>query len=187
MSHFRQPPFRRLDHFLRNWSLPRQARGESARSAAARSTLSESLRPRLEAADRIGTSVCPFCAVGCSTLFYVKNGRLLHVEGNPESPINEGTLCPKGAGLFGVHTNPKRLTTVKHRAPRSREWRDVPLEWAMERIAELVKRTRDETYTETLPDGTVVNHTLGVASLGGLPQRLSPVHRRGRAALGERG
>lgn len=167
MTHHRQTPRRRLDHFLRNWSLPRQVRGESFRGAAARSTLSEGLRPRLEEADRIGAAICPFCAVGCSTLLYVKEGRLLHIEGNPESPINAGTLCPKGAGLFGVHTNPSRLTTVKHRAPRSREWRDVPLDWAMDRIAELTKRTRDETFTETLPDGTVVNHTLGVASLGG--------------------
>jgi formate dehydrogenase major subunit len=163
----RATTLRRLDHFLRNWSLPRQARGEDHRSTAARSTLSEGLRPRLEEADRIGASVCPYCAVGCSTLFYAKDGKLIHIEGNPESPINEGTLCPKGATLFGLHTAPTRLATVKYRAPRATEWRDVPLDWAMDRIAELTKRTRDETFVERLPDGTTVNHTLGVASLGG--------------------
>jgi formate dehydrogenase major subunit len=156
-----------LGHFIRNWSLPRQAAGADHRTEAARSTHSAGLRPRLEGADRVGASVCPYCAVGCSTLLYARGGRLIHVEGNPESPVNEGTLCPKGAALFGLHTAPTRLATVKHRAPYATEWRDVPLDWALDRIAELTNATRDETFVEKLPDGTQVNHTLGVASLGG--------------------
>ncbi|WP_206454254.1 formate dehydrogenase [Aurantimonas marina] len=157
----------RARHFLRNWSLPRQVRGESHRSDAARSEMSDGLRPRLEQADRVGVSVCPYCAVGCSTLMYARDGRLIHVEGNPQSPINEGTLCPKGATLFSLHASPTRLTKVKYRAPYSTEWEERPLNWAMERIAQLTKRTRDETFVEALPNGVRVNHTLGIASLGG--------------------
>ena len=162
-----QTPKRRLAHFLRNWSLPRQAVGADHRSAAAESEMSRSLRPRLEQADTIGTGVCPFCAVGCSTRLYVRNGQLIHVEGNADSPINQGTLCPKGASLLSVHAAQTRLAKVKYRAPYSTRWEEKPLDWAMDRIAALTKQTRDETFVEALPDGTTVNHTLGVASLGG--------------------
>ncbi len=163
----RQTLGRRAASFLRDWSLPRQLRGEDHRSDAARSTLSERLRPRLEHADHVGVSVCPYCAVGCSVLVYAEDGRITHVEGNPESPINAGTLCPKGATLFSLMSNPDRLTKVKYRAPHSDHWEERPLDWAMGRIAQLVKRTRDETFVEALPDGTKVNHTLSIASLGG--------------------
>ena len=129
--------------------------------------MSERMRPRLEQADAVGVSVCPYCAVGCSTLMYARDGRLIHIEGNPESPINEGTVCPKGATLFSLHASPTRLKTVRYRAPHSTEWEERPLDWAMDRIAERVKQTRDETFVEALPDGTRVNHTLGIASLGG--------------------
>ena len=163
----RRSPDRRLKYFLRNWSLPRQLAGRNSTSAAARSEHSERWRPRLEEADQIGVGVCPYCAVGCSTLLYMKQGALIHVEGNPASPINQGTLCPKGATLFSLHNNSTRLTKVKYRSPYSAHWEEKPLEWAMDRIASLVKRTRDETFVEVLPDGTRVNHTLGMASLGG--------------------
>ena len=84
---------------------------------------------------RVGTSICPYCAVGCAQLVYAKDGRPIHVEGDPRSPINQGTLCPKGAATFGLVTNPQRLTTVKYRAPYSDRWEERPLDWAMERIA----------------------------------------------------
>jgi formate dehydrogenase major subunit len=153
--------------FLRDWSIPRQLAGEDHKSDAARSTTSEHLRPRLEEADTVGTSICPYCAVGCAQLMYAKGGQLIHVEGDPRSPVNQGTLCPKGAATFSLLSNPMRLTTVKYRAPYSREWEEKPLDWAMERIAQLVKRTRDETFVHKLPDGTTVNHTLGMGILGG--------------------
>jgi formate dehydrogenase major subunit len=153
--------------FFRNWSLPRQLAGADAASDAAQSEHSRTLRPRLEDADRIGTAICPYCAVGCSQLVYAKAGRIIHVEGDPRSPINQGTLCPKGAATFGWLTSEKRITTVRYRAPHSDRWEEKPLEWAMDRIAQLVKRTRDETFVEKLPDGTLVNHTLALASLGG--------------------
>lgn len=153
--------------FLKDWSLPRQIAGESHRTDAARSSLSNSLRPRLEGADTVGTSICPYCAVGCAQLVYARNGQVIHVEGDPRSPVNQGTLCPKGAATLSLLSNPQRLATVKYRAPYATEWQEKPLAWAMERIAQLTKRTRDETFVRELPDGKVVNHTLGVASLGG--------------------
>src|SRR5205809_2924070 len=112
-------------------------------------------------------SVCPYCAVGCSLNVYVKDGKVLDIEGNPDSPINRGTLCPKGAASFQYSVNANRLTQVLHRAPYSDHWEVKSLDWAMEQIAQRVKKTRDETFVERLPDGREVNHTLGIASLGG--------------------
>ena len=157
----------RLAGFLKDWSLPRQARGGDPMSDAAQSAGSRALRPRLEEADHVGTSVCPYCAVGCSVLIYAKDGKPIHIEGNPQSPINEGTLCPTGAATFGLLTSEKRLSKVLYRAPHGESWEEKPLGWAMQRIAELVKQTRDETFVERLPDGKQVNHTLAIGSLGG--------------------
>ena len=166
------PPTRRriVRHaakFLRDWSLPRQAAGWNSASKAAESSLSRGLRPRLEEADTVGTSICPYCAVGCGQLIYARDGRPIHVEGDPRNPINQGTLCPKGAATLGWFTSPKRLSKVLYRAPHSDRWEEKPLDWAMERIAQRVKRTRDESFVRTLPDGTSVNHTLALASMGG--------------------
>ena len=157
----------RAERFLADWTLPRQLAGQDIFSTASKSTASKELRPRLEQADAVGTSVCPFCAVGCGQLIYVKDKKPIHIEGDPRSPINKGTLCPKGAGTLGMLLSPKRVNTVLHRAPYADTWEEKPLEWAMDRIAHLTKQTRDETFVETLPDGTTINQTLGVASLGG--------------------
>ena len=167
MSKVRRTPSSRIAGFLRDWSLPRQMAGQSVMSEAARSTTSETLRPRLEQADRVGTSICPFCAVGCAQLVYAKNGKPIHIEGDPRSPVNQGTLCPKGASTLGVLLSPERINQVLYRAPHSGHWEEKPLDWAMERIAQLTKQARDETFVERLPDGKLVNHTVGVASLGG--------------------
>jgi formate dehydrogenase major subunit len=152
---------------LADWAVPRQLRGESAFGEAVESEASRRLRPRLQQADKVGTSICPYCAVGCAQLVYAKGNDIIHIEGDPRSPINQGTLCPKGAATLGWLQNPNRLTKVKYRRPFSDHWEEVSLDWAMERIAQLVKRTRDETFVRALPDGTVVNHTLGMAELGG--------------------
>lgn len=157
----------KIDGVLRDWSLARQLRGEDPLGKAAESNLSRTLRPRLEDADRVGTSICPYCAVGCAQLVYARGNDVIHIEGDPRSPINQGTLCPKGAATPGWMMNPNRLTTVKYRAPYSLKWEEKPLDWAMERIAQLVKRTRDETFVTKLPDGKTVNHTMALASLGG--------------------
>jgi len=112
-------------------------------------------------------SVCPYCAVGCSQNVYVKDGKVIDIEGNPDSPINRGKLCPKGAATFQYTVNPSRLTQVLYRAPYSDHWEVKSLAWAMEQIAQRVKKTRDETFIERLPDGREINQTAGIASLGG--------------------
>ncbi len=122
--------------------------------------------PRIRGA-RVVHSVCPYCAVGCGLNVYVKDGQVIDIEGNPDSPINHGTLCPKGSATFQYTVNPSRLKQVLYRAPYSDHWEMKTLDWAMEQIAQRVKQTRDETFVERLPDGREVNHTLGIASLGG--------------------
>jgi formate dehydrogenase major subunit len=113
-------------------------------------------------------SVCQYCAVGCGTLAYVSDeGKLLDVEGNPDSPINEGRLCPKGSAIFGATVNEARWTTGRYRAPNATEWEEKPVPWLLDRIAERFKETREQTFVRTLPSGKRVNHTLGIASLGG--------------------
>ena len=116
---------------------------------------------------RVVHSVCPYCAVGCSLNVYVKNGQVIDIEGNPDSFINHGTLCPKGSATFQYTINSSRLTKVLYRAPYSDHWETKTLNWAMDQIAQRVKKSRDETFVERLDDGREVNHTLGIASLGG--------------------
>ena len=121
-------------------------------------------------------SVCPYCAVGCGQLVSVRDGKIVNIEGNPDSPINRGTLCPKGAATFQLMVNPSRVTRVWHRAPGATEWDTTKtLDWAMDRIANLTKQTRDATFVESVamptPDGKSqdrrVNHTRAIVSLGG--------------------
>ena len=157
----------RAERFLADWTLPRQLAGEDIFTTASKSTASKEWRPRLEQADTVGTSICPFCAVGCAQLIYVKDKKPIHIEGDPRSPVNKGTLCPKGGGTLGMLLSPKRVSQVLYRAPYSDHWEPRPLDWAMERIAQLTKQTRDETFVDKLPDGTTINQTLGVAHLGG--------------------
>ena len=112
-------------------------------------------------------SICPFCAVGCATLIHTVDGRVVNIEGDVRSPHNEGTLCPKGAAIFQLHVNPNRPTQVLHRAPGAADWEVWDLERAMARVAELTKKTRDETFIERLGDGKQVNCTTSIFSLGG--------------------
>lgn len=126
----------------------------------------EHVRPRIEGAEAT-VSVCPYCAVGCSQLVYHKAGRVLDIEGNYASPINQGTLCPKGGATYQLVHNPHRILTVQYRAPYSDHWEERPLEWAMDRIATLVKEARDATWEGTDAAGHTVNRTPALASLGG--------------------
>src|SRR5215831_3135329 len=112
-------------------------------------------------------SVCPYCSVGCATLVHTVNGRIVNIEGDPRSPHNEGTLCPKGAAIFQLHVNPNRPIQVLHRAPGATDWEVWDLNRAMDRVAELMKKTRDETFIEKLQNGKVVNCTTGLFALGG--------------------
>jgi formate dehydrogenase major subunit len=112
-------------------------------------------------------SICPFCAVGCATLIHTVEGRVVNIEGDVRSPHSEGTLCPKGAAIFQLHVNPNRPTQVLHRAPGAADWEVWDIERAMARVAELTKKTRDETFIEQLADGSRVNCTTSIFSLGG--------------------
>ena len=112
-------------------------------------------------------SVCPYCSVGCATLVHTVEGKIVNIEGDPRSPHNEGTLCPKGAAIYQLHVNPNRPTKVLHRAPGATEWEVWDLERAVSRVAELVKKTRDETFVERLENGKLVNATTAIFSLGG--------------------
>jgi formate dehydrogenase major subunit len=112
-------------------------------------------------------SVCPYCSVGCATIVHTIGGEIVNIEGDPRSPHSEGCLCPKGAATYQLHKNPNRATKVLHRKPGAREWEEVDLDWAMDRVAERVKQTRDDTFIERLPDGTLVNHTTAIFALGG--------------------
>ncbi len=112
-------------------------------------------------------SICPFCSVGCGTLIHVKEGEIVNIEGDPRSPHSEGTLCPKGAAIYQLHKNINRPTRVLHRKPGAPDWEEVDIEWAMDRVAELVSKTRDETFIEKLPNGKSVNATSSIFHLGG--------------------
>jgi formate dehydrogenase major subunit len=112
-------------------------------------------------------SICPFCSVGCGTLIQVKDSEIINIEGDPRSPHSEGCLCPKGAAILQLHHNPNRPTTVLHRQPGATAWETVDLDWAMNRVAGLVKQTRDETFIERLPNGQLANMTPAMFHLGG--------------------
>lgn len=120
-------------------------------------------------------SVCPYCAVGCGTLISVRDGKVINIEGNPDSPINKGTLCPKGAASFQLAVNPNRRTKALYRRPGAGDWEEIALEKAMDMVAERVKTTRDATWVDTVKvknaDGLEVdkrvNHSLSIFSLGG--------------------
>jgi formate dehydrogenase major subunit len=116
---------------------------------------------------KVTPSVCPFCSVGCATLVHTVDGQIVNIEGDPRSPHNEGTLCPKGAATFQLHVNPNRATKVLHRAPGASDWEVWDLNRAMDRVAELLKKTRDETFVERLSNGKLVNATTAIFSLGG--------------------
>jgi formate dehydrogenase major subunit len=121
--------------------------------------------PRIRGAVGV-ESVCPYCAVGCGQMVYVKGGKIIDIENNPNNPINEGTLCPKGANTFQLTVNPHRVKKVMYRAPYSDHWEERPLDWAMERIAERVKQTRDRDFVKQ-KDGKAVNNVPTIMSLGG--------------------
>jgi formate dehydrogenase major subunit len=134
---------------------------------AARSRRSETLTPRSKTADRVVQSVCPYCAVGCGQKVYVKDEKVVQIEGDPDSPISRGRLCPKGAGSLGYVNSPIRETKVKYRRPHGTRWEELDLDTAMEMIADRLVKTRAETWQATNDDGDVVNRTLGIALLGG--------------------
>ena len=123
------------------------------------------LRPKNDGAE-VARSICPYCGVGCGQLVYHKEGKLISIEGDPQSPISRGHLCPKGADTYELHTHPGRLKKVKYRAPYSREWQEIELEKAMDMVADRMWDTRDRTFQETR-DGQSLMQTTAMAHLGG--------------------
>jgi formate dehydrogenase major subunit len=145
-----------------------QFRGDRfARGKAARSGRSAKLRPRTAEADRVVPSICPYCAVGCGQSVYVRDGRVIQIEGDPDSPISRGRLCPKGSATKQLVTNPSREHRVKYRRPHGTEWEELPLETALDMIADRVIATRAATWESQDERGRKLNRTLGFASLGG--------------------
>jgi formate dehydrogenase major subunit len=115
----------------------------------------------------VTASVCPYCAVGCGQLVYTKAGRLVNIEGDPRSPISEGTLCPKGANTFQLSTNPHRVTRALYRAPHSDRWEERPLDWAVDQIARRVKAARDAGFIGRDEKGRTLNAVKTIGTLGG--------------------
>jgi formate dehydrogenase major subunit len=131
-------------------------------------------------------SICPYCSVGCGTLIHTVDGKIVNIEGDPRSPHNEGTLCPKGAAIFQLHVNPNRPTQVLHRAAGAADWEVWDLDRAMTRITELVKKTRDDTFIEKIANGKLVNMTPAIFSLGGatLEVEFNHLHQKLMRGLG---
>lgn len=112
-------------------------------------------------------SVCPYCAVGCGQRVYVKDGKVIDIEGDDDSPVSKGCLCPKGSASYQLDINRRRWATVKYRAPYATEWEEKPLDWAMDRVAQLVYQTREATFRETDDTGKPIHNTTAIGSLGG--------------------
>ena len=135
--------------------------------AAVRSVGTERLRSRLEGADQVARSVCPYCAVGCAQLVFVKDGRVIQIEGDPDSPISRGRLCPKGSASKQLVTGPQRALKVKYRRPFAPDWEELSLGRAMEMITKRVLETRAATWQDRDEAGNLLNRSMGIASLGG--------------------
>jgi formate dehydrogenase major subunit len=158
-----------LRTFIEGWPVYRQLAGADplGRGAAARSARSARLGPRTGAADTAVKSVCPYCAVGCGQRVYAKDGRVTQIEGDPDSPISRGRLCPKGSASEGYVNSPLREMRVKYRRPHATDWEYLDLDTATDMIADRVLATRAETWEAKDEEGRSLNRTRGFAFLGG--------------------
>ncbi|OBG28994.1 dehydrogenase [Mycobacterium sp. E3198] len=159
----------RVGKLIQSWPVYRQLTGADAlgRGKAAESKRSAGLEPRTASADSVAHSVCPFCAVGCAQKVYVTDGKVVQIEGNPDSPISRGRLCPKGSASKQLVTGPQRETTVRYRAPYATEWQDLDLDTAMDMVADRVIDARRKGWQDFDSDRNTLRRTLGIASLGG--------------------
>jgi formate dehydrogenase major subunit len=151
------------------WSVIRQLGGEDrlALGKAVQSRRQANLEPRTAEADEVVKSICPYCAVGCGQRIFVKDGEVTQIEGDPDSPISRGRLCPKGAASRNLVQSPIREYKVKYRRPHSTEWEELELEAALDMIAERLIKTRNETWEDEDEEGRHLHRTLGFAHLGG--------------------
>ena len=157
-----------LKDLLVHWPVVQQIKKGDLRATGDTSYSDETknLKPKTHGAE-VSRSICPYCGVGCGQLIFHKDGKMISVEGDPESPISRGHLCPKGADTFQLHTHANRLTKVKYRAPFSKQWTEIGLEEAMDMVAERVWATREKSFVERNEKGEVLMHTLAMAHLGG--------------------
>jgi formate dehydrogenase major subunit len=158
-----------MREWIRAWPLYRQVTGTDpiGRCAAAKSARSAALTARTGSADSVARSVCPYCAVGCGQRVYVKDGRVSQIEGDPDSPISRGRLCPKGSASKNLVTSPVRQLKVRYRRPYGTDWEDLDLDTALDMIADRVIAARAATWEDVDDRGRRLNRTLGIASLGG--------------------
>ncbi len=154
--------------FIGSWPLLRQLSGDDdlGRGAAVQSARSEAWHARTVDADRVVDSICPYCAVGCGQKVYVKDEQVIQIEGDRDSPISRGRLCPKGSASAQLVTSPGRVTSVRYRPPYGTDWQDLDLDTAMDMIADRVIKSRRDYWQEEL-EGQRVRRTTGFASLGG--------------------
>jgi formate dehydrogenase major subunit len=159
-------PVRRL---LRSWPVVRQLTGPDRLGvgAAAQSARSAQVRPRTDDADRVVQSICPFCAVGCGQRVFVKDEEITHIEGDPDSPISRGRLCPRGSSSLDLVAGPARETRIKYRRPGATEWEHLDLDTALDMIADRVIASRERRWEDRNAEGHRLNRTRGIASLGG--------------------
>jgi formate dehydrogenase major subunit len=150
------------------WPLLQQIKRKDSRALGrtAYSRRTRELEARTNGAEVV-RSVCPYCAVGCGQLVFVKDGRITDIEGDPDSPISQGCLCPKGAATFQLVTGSHRVHTVLHRKPHATDWEVISLETAMDMVAERVKEVREQTWEDRTEDGHPLRRTRGIAHLGG--------------------
>lgn len=157
-----------MKKWIASWPAVRQLAGDPlGLGRAAQSPRSATLEPRTTRADKVVKSVCPYCAVGCGQQVFVEDGRITQIEGDPDSPISRGRLCPKGSATKSLVTGPGREYKVKYRRPHGTEWEPLDLDTAMDMIADRVIKTRRETWQDDDPDKGTVRRTMGIASLGG--------------------
>jgi formate dehydrogenase major subunit len=155
-----------LKDLLDRWPLIRQIQTMAdGTGPEAMSQRTRNLRPKIHGAE-VARSICPYCGVGCGQLVYHKNGKLISIEGDPQSPISRGHLCPKGSDTYELHTHPGRLQRVKYRAPYSKTWENIDLDKAMQMVADRAWDTRERTFQETR-EGESLMQTTGLAHLGG--------------------
>jgi formate dehydrogenase major subunit len=158
-----------LGDLVASWPVLRQLReGDPlGLGKAVQSPRSKGLKPRVDEAEHVVQSICPYCAVGCGQLVYVQGGEVTHIEGDPASPISRGRLCPKGQASKSYVQSPLREYKVKYRRPYGTSWEDLDLETAMEMVADRVIETRARHWQEKTEDGNPANRTLAIGNLGG--------------------
>lgn len=155
--------------WIEGWPVYRQLTGTDplGRGAAAQSGRSRELTARTTTADSMARSVCPYCAVGCGQRIFVKDGEVTQIEGDPDSPISQGRLCPKGSASKSLVTSERRQKKVLYRRPYATDWEELDLDTAMDMIADRVLQAREQTWEDTDDQGRPLNRTLGISSLGG--------------------